>query len=110
QRDCVVLDLTTGRSVMRLALKRCKDNAALRQSRAVMRPCGQSRNAQFRDNAAAADGHASLLLLSQDLCAPMRRHTRAECCLRQERSWVVRKVGACLRPAILDAKNSVRRQ
>src|SRR5207244_1188593 len=102
-------DPTTWRSFMRLAPKRCKDNAALRQSRAALKRCGLFRDAQFRDNAAAADGHASLLLLSEDQCAPMRHHTKAERCLRQERPSIVRKVGVSLRPAILDAKNSGRR-
>src|SRR5215468_4739976 len=48
---------------MRLALKHCKDNAALRRSRAALKPCERSRCAQFRDNAAVAYGRASLLLL-----------------------------------------------
>ena len=51
-------------SFMRLALKRCKDNAALRRSRAATRPCERSRGAQFRDNAAVTDGHGSLPSLS----------------------------------------------
>ena len=52
---------------MRLALKHCKDNAALRQSRVAPKPCERSRGAQFRDNAGATDGRASLLSLSEDL-------------------------------------------
>src|SRR6266853_4187451 len=73
-------------SFMRLPPKYCKDSAVLRQSRAAPKRCERFRGARFRDNAVAADGHASLLLLWEDRCAPMRHHTRAERCRLQESS------------------------
>src|SRR5262249_37838598 len=56
-------------------LTRCKDNAALGQSHRAPKLCERSLGAQFRDNAAAADGHASLLPLSEDRCAPTPHRT-----------------------------------
>src|SRR6266571_4258024 len=104
-RAQVITGSAIGLWFMQLLLKHRKDNALLHQPRAVMRPCGQSRDAQSRDNAAATDVRASLLLLAEGLFAPMRRHTRAERCHRQESSLVLRRVSPSLRPAVLRATN-----
>src|SRR6266568_7329030 len=80
QTDCVTFDSRVWPSFMRLPLKHRKDSAALRQSHVGPKPCERSRGVQFRDNAAAADGRASLLSLSEDRCAPRPRRTKEECC------------------------------
>src|SRR5437762_1419948 len=78
----VVTGSAIGLLFMQLVLKHRKDNALLHQPRVVMRPCGQSRAAQFRDSAAATDGRASLLLLAEVPCGQMSHHTREERCPR----------------------------
>src|SRR5882724_9123634 len=80
QTDGVGFDSTVWLSFMRLRLKHCKDNAALRRSRVALKRCERSRAAQFRDIAAVADARASLLSLLEDPYAQMSHRMRCECC------------------------------